>query len=332
MDSFPAQAVNSESNVIDLGEIDFENGEGTPENNPIGDEIDISNSDLSALKGTESFFAVIAKSPEVLELLAKEDQHVNFKLTYFAAHNFFDKQGKIDISDVNLEIKIHRLLVGFNPQNENYKELELTYPENTRTLAISDYQYLFDKDPKEATAESVNFPSVGEEDRVHKPNIDDGKRIGKPIPIPGKYNLTDHNNIDISFEIPDLKTTALNNLIVPLPEISLYEEDGKKKIESISWKYVTNGGEIIEEPSNILKSIGLSIKSRNDKEMTGDYKQDEKLFEKYGMKINDQHIIDLKNKNIYWEDVGVVDISYKDNYRIQYMIPFSHPSQYFEPQ
>ena len=234
---------------------------------------------------------------------------------------------KIKLNDVNLEIKLHRLLVDFDPPNENYKDLELTYPNNARTLAISNYPELYEKAPKEATAEFVNFPGVGDKDRL-PPDTDNEKRIGEPVPNSGKYNLTDHKNIDVTFEIPDLKTTASKNLIVPLPQIKLYEEDGKKKIESISWKYVTNSGEKIDEPSNILKSIGLSIKT-NNKEMIGDYSKNEKLFEKYGLKIKNENTIDLKSKNIYWEDFGLIDISYRDQYGIQYMIPFSHPSQSF---
>lgn len=323
MGSFPTQAVDEETNTIDLGEIDFTGDEAIPEYNPMGSEIEISKSDLNTLTVSDSFFSAVATSPDLIDLLIKEDQRVGVGVSYFGSHNNFDENGETYLNETDLNLKTHRIAVHFsNPLTDTFQDLSLTYPDSTN-VGVNNKLV----EDKEATADWVNFPGVGDKDRV---NEEKGGAVGTAVPEAGEYIVDNNADLRFSFYIPELQAAAEEHLIVPLPKIELYEnEEGKKMIDSISWEYYTNSGEHIDNPEYILNYIGVQLSADPEKldQLIGDYSLtdgDTRIFDKYNRDVTNQSV-DLREQEIYWEDLSVVDMAYNDLYGIHYLVPFAHP-------
>ena len=336
LDSIPSQSLDGDVWIVDLGEIDED---GEPENNPIGNEYDISDNDLASMAVAETFFSAVAMNADFVEMLTKEGNKISISNTYFVSHTKIieDDPINIDIFDSDISIEAHRLGFHISPgEFPNHEDMKLDYP-ISNLVGDNLEVYVLDRLIKdnEVNSQSINFPGVGNEQRTGGDDeagddfvVDDDKIV----PQPGEYRLHDDNNFNIKFELPDITDAANEHLIVPVPE---FEVDEEGKLLSVSWVFETPSGNKIDDPGAIIAdgTIGFSIKPKSDgtniigpgEEILdeSDFEADlidKKLYEEGNLNIDDS--IDLSGKNIYWRYVDIIDMSYNDRYGIGYMVPY----------
>lgn len=322
--SIPSQSLDDETWLVDLGEIDED---GEPENNPIGNEYDISDNDLASMAVADTFFSAVAMNADFVERMTQEGEKLRIYNTYFINHSWLDENNEIDSDNIEKVIEAHRMGFGIEHGSfDNPSDMKLSYPNGEINGPIVIPEEWNEGDEYSDT--SIHFPGVSDVERA--------RYEGEPIPQPGEYRMFDDILFDVSFQLPDITTAAVENLVVPVPQVEVNE---KGIVQSISWDFYSVSGNIIKNPKAIILdgSIGFSMQPRfdgegniidfgdnkldiSDMETSERYYNDGRFYEEYHMNINEE--IDLSHKEIYWQDVEVFDINYYDRYGINYMVPF----------
>lgn len=309
LNSFPTKAISKDTGEIDLGEIDFdEEGVGTPTEDPFSD-MDQTEKSMLAVSG--SFFSAVVRSPEVVEKIVKKDQNISFELKYFPSSNEFkNKEAQLNTDNV---IESHRIGIEFDPEISDYEELSLDYPGD----GPKDVEPKID-DEEESPGEGVSYPGVG---------IKDGGRAaieGPPVPSEGNYSVSNDASINFEFGIPDIQNEAEEHLVFPVPEVNVNE---KGIIERISWKYETKNGDEINNPENVIEDVNIQInaKSKDNDDLKGDYdwaSQGAPRIYNSDQLDEGQTSHKISEEEIYWEDIGNIDMAYDDIYNIHYVVDF----------
>lgn len=310
LDSIPTQAISDETGEIDLGEISFtEDGIGEPSEDPFAEMDDTEKSSL-AVAG--SFMSAALRSPEIIEKMVNGQREISFGLKYFPFANEFNENRKGVLSDTNL-IAAHRLEVEYEPGLSDYNNLTLTYPKSDK---FTDGNSVPVDLNSETAAEGVQFPGVGVEKKAAE--------VGPPIPPSGEYNVSG-SGLDFNFILPDIQDEAKNNLVFPVPKVSVSSEG---IIQEISLEYKTSTGETIIEPENILEYVDIQINAISDEneDLEGDYTFTEhsktRIYNSGSLNPGEtSHKIE--GETIYWEDIGNIDIAYDDIYKIHYVISYN---------
>ncbi|MBF8437501.1 hypothetical protein I0Q91_10440 [Halanaerobiaceae bacterium Z-7014] len=324
LDSIPSQSLDDETRLVDLGEIDED---GEPENDPIGNEYDISENDLASMAVADTFFSAVAMNADFVERMTQEGEKLRIYNTYFINHSWLDENNEIDPENIEKVIEAHRMGFGIEHGHfNNPSDMKLSYPNGEINGPIVIPEEWNEGDEYSYT--SIHFPGVSDVERA--------RYEGEPIPQPGEYRMFDDILFDISFQLPDITTAAVENLVVPVPQVEVNEEG---IVQSMSWDFYSVSGNIINNPETIILdgSIGFSMQPRfdgegniigsydnildiDDMKTSESYYNDGRFYEEYHMNINEK--IDLSHKEIYWQDVEVFDINYYDRYGINYMVPF----------
>ena len=324
LDSIPSQSLDDETELVDLGEIDED---GEPENDPIGNEYDISDNDLASMAVADTFFSAVAMNADFVERMTQEGEKLRIYNTYFINHSWLDENNEIDSDNIEKVIEAHRMGFGIEHGSfDNPSDMKLSYPNGEINGPIVIPEEWNEGDEYSDT--SIHFPGVSDVERA--------RYEGEPIPQPGEYRMFDDILFDISFQLPDITTAAVENLVVPVPQVEVNEEG---IVQSMSWDFYSVSGNIINNPEAIILdgSIGFSMQPRfdgegniidfgdnkldiSDMKTSESYYDDGRFHEQYHMDINGE--VDLSHKEIYWQDVELFDINYYDRYGINYMVPF----------
>lgn len=309
LDSFPTQAISSDTGEINLGEVNFdENGVGTIDKDPFASLDPV---EKSALAVSGSFFSAALRSPEVIEKLVNDNERIGFGLNYFPTVNFFDENNNGYLSSDNM-IKTHRLILGFEPGLKLFKDVNITYPDKNSTQV----DVPNDIPESEANERYIIFPGVGLQDRATE--------VGPPIPPAGDYKVSG-GGLDFTFNLPDIQNDAEKNLVFPVPNVEV-NEDGI--IEEINWTYKNRAGKMVSNPENIISNIEIQINAKSEDldTLKGDYEskpQGPARIYNSGQLAGKEVSHGLSTEEIYWEDVDNIDLAYNDIYRIHYVVGFS---------
>jgi len=322
--SIPGDLIDEDTNQIDLGNIEIEDGVAYPEDGEvISSNVNIANEDLKTAAVAGSFFSAVGMSPDLVEALIDEDlPEIRISNAYYPSKiEFLDPENNLvkPEDDLEMEIDVHRLGISFVPGI--FTDDEITrFNEDGESLGIS----LNNNDHSKGDSDQAeNY--YHEYDDFATTNID---FLREGIPEAGKYDVSVEDKIDdFSFELPKILGQAKENLIVPKAEVELYENnEGYLLIDSISWNYFTTGGNKIENPENILYGIEVQISSYSDG-LIGDYEGSEhhgpeRIFDSGKLTDINKTVIDLRDEEIYWQDVSAVSMAYDDLFDIHYVVTF----------
>lgn len=244
LDSIPAQFVEEKTEEIDFGEIDFKDEEGIPANNPIGDEINVNESERNLLAFSDSFFAATLRNPEVIELLAGDElDEFSLSIAYHFDHikywdwedyntiNFNKMIGKeIEGEDGTYPyFQMHRYRLSTRGREFDPEEVVLKYPDNDVWSSITD-------EPQNDDPHYFHFNGI------YSHELDDTNILSSYAPG-GEY-IFKLNDLEIPVEIPaDLKDQTQKNSFLALPSFHLVENDeGLEIIDEITLEYKTKNG------------------------------------------------------------------------------------------
>ncbi len=339
LDHLPSQYLAEEEDVIDLGAIQFEGSTASPEEDPIGEEIDIGEGDLGAVAVAGSFLSAVAMNEELVESYL-DGREILVNIHYHVSHvELQENEGyyKIDAGDIDdFAIQAHRMNFSLDPGYDNHESLRLEYPkelekrwekdndEGYKYVSYNEDEIYFYKDPgdygDELQPHFVHFPGVGPNKYERAAFVRDDDDAG--VPPSDEYSLfdgDDDEDFNVSFELPAIIDTAQDNLIMPKPEVHVDEEG---YINNISLEYYTTGGIKIENPENIIRhGIGLQFEEEVE---DGEIEEMEDV-DIIGISI-DERDKNLSNEEIKWDEVASFNVVYNDVYGLHYVIPFKNPS------
>jgi hypothetical protein len=239
---------NGESTVIDLSSLRLEGTNVIPSHDPLGNEIIITEEEISSLKAVGEFYESLAKNLDtdndgVLDILV--EKHLMVSTTFgFANCGKWGHNDTVPIVNnisnifVNYQIDIN------GGRNHTFSSISLSGPAHD---PYSDIETNGQIDPYNG-----GF-SAGS--RRPSTDIPPGFPSGQ-ILLPfkkGTYTLAlDGNNYSIDYANID----AFNNLVMIIPTIITNNEN---KITSVSLDYRFVGGAIVNNPSNIVTNIFCQI-------------------------------------------------------------------------
>ena len=348
-DSIPSSFIDEETEEIDFGTITFDGEQGTPENNPLGEEINISQEEQDLLAASSSFFAATFRSADVIESIVKGEIE-GFSLWFMYAYEHmmqwdwdsynrvsYDNNMNLDHDYYDIEypfFQMHRFGVEVKGLEVPEDQVKLHYPDEwdfTDTTEPTDSPFYYHFNGKY----SHHFQDA---------NLD----IYSSYATGGKYLFDFAGEKEIEVNIPDdLYEIGKENAFIVVPTYHLTENDeGIDVIEEISWEYYTKSGKPISHDTakSIIYSGGdnphadhpnsIHMAIHYETLVDGEIVEDEKTID---VPVNN-HSYRLERK-IAWKDVqdeGVnrlvrIGISYEDLYGIHYHVSFwGYENDYYE--
>ena len=334
LDSIPPEFIDEETEIIDFGNITFDGDKAIPENDPVGEEIDITDSEKNLLAASSSLFSASLRSPDVVEFLMKENI-TWFELILYYDYAKFDKWEWEDSKTITFEsiyndiedskynitypfFQAHNFGIRIKDVINSEDNMNLSYPGEWPN--VDEVSVDFD--------DSYNF---FEEIKVENIKTETGTAMAS-YPPAGEYTLdlgTD-NYQNINFEIPgNLNEISLKNAFLVIPSLHLkVNPDGIEIVDKISWKYMTYEEQEIDSDvaSQILMDEGFNLNV--------------KLEDKKGNIINEDIYVGVDDKsykfeeNIVWDSSSEnkkfkgIGINFENLYGIYYSASFANTSSH----
>ena len=320
LSSIPPQYIDEETEVIDFGNITFEGEKAVPENNPVGETIEITETQKSMLATSNSLFAAGLESPDVIEFLTKDN------IDWFELIVDYSYQEFKYVKEIDNKIDYAKTF------GQTYPELGIEYPfflqhrfrirvkniENTGNIILNYPGY--DKDI-----------SVKEEDNAYYSanwiDIEDIKQetgnYTSSSPIAGTYEIQFREDLKINFSLPEnFQQLIKQNTFIIVPTMHLTEnQEGAKLIEKITWEYMTNSGE--EITSEQAASI---IMEDRDFTLAFDFKNGEEKVIKLDPYENSYTLKDKiawsQTDSTNYTELAMVGTQFEDVYGIYYTAKF----------
>ncbi|MBF8437022.1 hypothetical protein I0Q91_08035 [Halanaerobiaceae bacterium Z-7014] len=328
MDSIPGDLIDEDTNEIDLGLITFEDGTAYSEDDEVVfDSLTIQDNDLDAVAVAGSFFSAAAISPDLVEMMATESQEIRLQAMYFVSNMTLTEPDEDNIVKINnfkdLEIENHQLEIAFTPQVISDSDIE----DDNNTSGIDFYLSYNNGSPEYFRDDQV----INHYDTTNIYFQRDG------LPGAGEYFIENNiENLDeFTFYLPDVIDQAEDHFITLDVEIELFENDeGDLLIDRINWTYKTLSGQKLTDPENILTGQEVQISAHTDDrdELKGEYYESDihgpgRIYSSDKITDLSDTVKDLRDEEIYWDDVGSINLPYDDLYDVHYVTGYIKTEQ-----